>query len=779
MRNQLNAELRPAQHDERKPTGSVLVPQMIFSCVIALLGALPSWGALQTVTNTNDSGTGSLRDVIANAASGDTIQFNLPNPSTITLASTLTLANNLTIKGPGAAQLAISGNQSVQVFYINAGVTVAISGMTIENARNDQFYSGGGIGNHGTLTLSNSTVSNNSATQLATGGGIYNDSGAILTIDNSTISNNHADYYGGGIFNYGTLTLIGSTLSGNSAYSGGGILSQGSFSLINSTISGNSAAATLTGSGGGIRNKGGPSTITNTTITGNSAPGGGGIENEGTLTLKNTLLANNVTGANCGGPIQSLGYNLSDDKSCAALDQASDQNNVTAGLDSNGLQNNGGPTQTVLPLPGSPAICGGAPSLIPAEITTDQRGFGRTTQYSDSVTCLDIGAAQTNYQSIRFTNGTVGYSANVNQDVSPAPNLTVTENGQIRDGVPVTLSISGSPAANGLTATTANGTGATFGNLTVGAFGDYTLSATLNLTSATATPALSITTDSTPSLAINGLTATVSIGNIPASAIYGGSFTPAYVNIPSGDTGARSVISQTPTCIFSGGTVSFVGAGICTLQASIAATTVYQGATGPPQSFTIGRANATVSINNIPSSATIGGSFTPTYTVTPGDDTGGRSVISQNTRTCTISGGTVNFVGVGACILQASIGTTANYAENTGAQQTLNISYGIVVLYNQTAPATSGSTVPIKVQLRNQSGGNLSSPATVVTVTGISPSPTTGKAPSGNFTFMPTGDAGPMYQFNVKTTGYPAGSYTLSFSASGDPVTHRVQFVVQ
>ena len=48
----------------------------------------------------------------------------------------------------------------------------------------------------------------------------------------------------------------------------------------------------------------------------------------------------------------------------------------------------------------------------------------------------------------------------------------------------------------------------------------------------------------------------------------------------------------------------------------------------------------------------------------------------------------------------------------------------------------------------------------------------------GNFTFMPTSDVGPMYQLNIKTTGYPVGTYALSFTVSGDPVVHTVAFVI-
>lgn len=93
-------------------------------------------------------------------------------------------------------------------------------------------------------------------------------------------------------------------------------------------------------------------------------------------------------------------------------------------------------------------------------------------------------------------------------------------------------------------------------------------------------------------------------------------------------------------------------------------------------------------------------------------------------------------------------------------------------------PKNSGAMVPIKVQLKNYSGQNLSSSGIALTITGLSPGPAPGTAPSGTFTFMANGDSGPMYQFNVKTTRYPSNTYTLSFKASGDSVVHTVQFVI-
>ena len=135
--------------------------------LLAALSAAPVSASTLTVTNTNDSGPGSLRDAIANAASGDTIDFSLTYPATITLASTLTINTSLTISGPGASSALISGNHTVQVLSIGGGITVTISGVTIENGSSSVGSLGyntnayGGLYNAGTLTLNNSTLSAN------------------------------------------------------------------------------------------------------------------------------------------------------------------------------------------------------------------------------------------------------------------------------------------------------------------------------------------------------------------------------------------------------------------------------------------------------------------------------------------------------------------------------------------------------------------------------------------------------------------------------------------
>ncbi len=96
---------------------------------------------------------------------------------------------------------------------------------------------------------------------------------------------------------------------------------------------------------------------------------------------------------------------------------------------------------------------------------------------------------------------------------------------------------------------------------------------------------------------------------------------------------------------------------------------------------------------------------------------------------------------------------------------------------SQTKITTSGANVAIKVELVDASGNDVSAAAIALTVQGLTPGPAPGIAASGNFTFMLL-DTGAGYQLNVKTANYPKGTYTLSFTAGGDPTIHAVQFVI-
>jgi hypothetical protein len=207
------------------------------AAILLVLGmAVPTVATTWTVTSKADSGTGTLRGALRSAASGDTINFSLTYPATITLTSGyLSIGTNVTISGPGPANLFISGSgESFGVFYVKTGVTTTVSGVTIENGANLTYGGGGGITNLGTLTVRNSTFSGNSA-PAGNGGGIENFGSA--TVINSTFSVNSvgSGSFGGGIGSNGALTLKNTLLagqtSGRNCYLFSGTTTSGGYNL--------------------------------------------------------------------------------------------------------------------------------------------------------------------------------------------------------------------------------------------------------------------------------------------------------------------------------------------------------------------------------------------------------------------------------------------------------------------------------------------------------------------------------------------------------------------
>src|SRR5215831_6407461 len=344
------------------------------------------------VTNTNDSGPGSLRDALAAASDGDTIDATGVSGTILLTSGELQINHNVTINGPGAADLAVNGNAASRVFE-NFASDATIAGFTITNGSPTDAEGGGGILNHGglilsgtsilsnttrscgafcigaggginsnsggALTVTNSIISDNSAGALSRGAGMYLVGGGIATITDSTISGNTGALLGGGISSsLHMLTVTNSTISDNSAGAGGGINinSGGMLTVTNSTISGNTA----NGLGGGIIIiSGGMLTVTNSAISGNSTPArGGAVCNLGAATIGDTILNASASGGtivNAGTfTFTSLGYNLASDNGGGVLTGPGDQINTNPMLGP--LQDNGGPTFTHALLPGSPAI---------------------------------------------------------------------------------------------------------------------------------------------------------------------------------------------------------------------------------------------------------------------------------------------------------------------------------------------------------------------------------------------------------------------------------------
>ncbi|MFL6504093.1 MAG: right-handed parallel beta-helix repeat-containing protein, partial [Candidatus Udaeobacter sp.] len=160
---------------------------------------MPARASTIPVTNTNDSGSGSLRQLLHDAHDGDTITFAVTGTIALTSGG-LAINKSLTISGPGKDQLSIDGNQGLLVFGIFPDKTAVISGLTIRNGQT-------GIWNErGTLTVSNCAVSGNSEV------GLFNDGVGVLTVNNCVVSGN---LYG--IYNsYYVLTVSYCDVSGNS-----------------------------------------------------------------------------------------------------------------------------------------------------------------------------------------------------------------------------------------------------------------------------------------------------------------------------------------------------------------------------------------------------------------------------------------------------------------------------------------------------------------------------------------------------------------------------------
>jgi hypothetical protein len=382
-------------------------PSIIHHRLVRSLTALVGFLALVAATLVVWAGPSSGAPPVTDEA-GFRAAWTTPAVTSIDLGANITL----TCPGGGVADrpagtVAVDGHgytitqtcPSDQVLLMDGIDPVSFANVTITGGQATGGQTGGGVKSHGPLTFTNAVVTGNSST--STGGGISAlAAGSSLTLSETTVSNNHATAGGGGAETAGSAVLTNSTVSGNTSAAGGaGISAVAGVTMTGSTVSGNTATA----GGGGIA----ASTIsaTNSTIVGNTAgvAGGGGVTGA-TVTLDYVTVTQNdaPTGANVvagilssfasvvaqpqGGGQNCLvtvpgsqGFNFSDDGSCG----------FTLTTDHEGagdpvlgpLANNGGPTETRLPLTASPLI-----DAIPvascqadgaAGVTTDQRGVTR------------------------------------------------------------------------------------------------------------------------------------------------------------------------------------------------------------------------------------------------------------------------------------------------------------------------------------------------------------------------------------------------------------------
>jgi len=329
-------------------------------------------------------------------------------------AATVNITNcNLFAIGAFSDNVAVATNGGG--IYNRAGGTVNVTNCDFE-ATSAAGGNGGCIYNSSTgrINVTNSRLADSFASidgtsgivvsGVGNGGGIYNL--GTMTVTNSTLYllvafNNN----GGGIYNAGTMTVTNSVLYDITARTNGGAIYNGDFAtinVINSTIYGNDAAAYPAGHnatlGGGIYNRGALN-VSNSTISGNSTDTtGGGIYNDsqatGNATIKSTIIAKNTAGTSdpdVAGSFASQGFNLVGSRDgSTGFTAATDQTGTVASpldpkLDANGVQNNGGPTQTVALLTGSPAIDKGTSNGLTGTLTIDQRGVGYARTVDKSV----------------------------------------------------------------------------------------------------------------------------------------------------------------------------------------------------------------------------------------------------------------------------------------------------------------------------------------------------------------------------------------------------------
>lgn len=445
------------------------------------------------------------------------------NQGITTLSGGLVIgAGNLNIVGPGENVLSISGANEYAVFSLEGPGTVKISGLTMIDggpAQGPFGPYGGGIEVANTaLTVDHCIISGSSNTGIIVG------SGATVNISYSTISGNQGYVNGGGIYIGGTaesaaVSLYYTTVSGNSIPSGGngaGIYNHGqspsTLNLYNSTISGNYIQGS--GSGAGIYSVYGQdlANLSNTIVDGNWIgtastvsqfddfdDGSGFLDYDFQFTIPGIGLVK-VAGNNGGNVVGP--YNF----------PSSTQPSPAIQLAQLGFY--GGRTQTLLPLPGSPAICKGLVANLPTGYPTDQRGSPKTNNsyvnYTASPICVDAGAVQTNYSlSWIAPNSAEPNSQEIASVIfsNPSPAVTLFESGSPfadgKDAITIPLALTGNGTLNGGSAWTdpvaADATAgvATYTGLSVNKAGtNDTLTANLTL-NGSVTPTPSISTGST------------------------------------------------------------------------------------------------------------------------------------------------------------------------------------------------------------------------------------------------------------------------------------------
>lgn len=387
--------------------------------------------------NANPSTIGVSNTVLdGNVASGVTSDTTLVagggalfNKGGVMAVSNATISNNMATGDPGGSGGGIL-NQSGQL---------AVSGTTFTG--NTAVRAGGAIEDRSvegetTVDLLNVTMDANAVGPTPGNGGALHVTGenSTVTIDRSLVSNNTAANEGGGLWNFDNSVM----------------------QVYNSTVFGNAASGT---DGGGVFNRpNANTTLLNVTVASNTAAGNGGglfISSSSTLAATNTLIGDNSAsaGADVFGTVDGGGYNLVENDADATINGPSNITGQDAALDAEGLQANGGPTNTVALQSGSPALDAALASVCagPEIRGLDQRGVADIRPFDgdgDGTADCDIGAFELNNAPIMAVAATASTDVSVDADATGVVALGYTLTNQAEETVTYT-GFSGSVSGTG------------------------------------------------------------------------------------------------------------------------------------------------------------------------------------------------------------------------------------------------------------------------------------------------------------------------------------------
>ncbi|MCS6290182.1 MAG: hypothetical protein H8K10_14605 [Nitrospira sp.] len=372
---------------------------------------------------TGGTGICTLRAAVmeSNASSGiDTIEVPSGLYRLDPKLGPLEITDETKIQGAGPTSTILdgsSGGLKTLVIYVTQGGYLVANHLTVQNG--DTPGGGGIVVEEGSAEFNNIVIRDNTAFSSG-GAGLGVRANGRVKMWRSAVLNNTGGAAAGGISNSGELWVFESTIADNKSSHVAGIRNHGEMHLHNTTVSGNESFAGTAGTGGIFQ--AGSAVLNNVTITKNKGRGnfpssfsGGGIQNVGTTTLKNSIIADNEGD---GGPNDCVGslnanskYNLIGDRIGCNIPASTEPTFLFNPKPELGpLANNGGPTQTHLPAPTSPALNAGYRSPIGWSSrddceARDQRGVPRRDRSPRVKGYCDVGAVEVtsaNFAVVRF-----------------------------------------------------------------------------------------------------------------------------------------------------------------------------------------------------------------------------------------------------------------------------------------------------------------------------------------------------------------------------------------